>query len=63
MASATAASMLVVRSGFSSRQPRREWRATGGVDVRVEVGIVRVDEPALHNRVVEALAGGDHAAV
>jgi hypothetical protein len=63
MRRATTASMLSVRAALSSRQPRREWRATGGVDVRVEVGIVRVDEPALHNRVVEALAGGDHAAV
>ena len=35
----------------------------GGVDVRVEVGVVGVDEPSVDDGVVQALAGGDHAAV
>lgn len=35
----------------------------GRVDVRVQVRVVRADEPFVDDRAVEAFAGRDHAAV
>jgi hypothetical protein len=47
---------------FSSRQPRREWRARRRGRGRLGRGR-RVDELRVHDGVVEAFAGGDHARV
>ena len=55
--------MLVVRSGFSSLQPRPAVKGDGGVDVRVQVGIVGMHNLSVDHRVEEAFASGDHPRV
>jgi hypothetical protein len=33
------------------------------VNVGVQLGVLRVDQPLMHDGVVEAFTGGDHAAI